>query len=43
LGRRRRRTGDDAAELFVAAVAETMLVARRDRYPDFPLDVLTRR
>jgi 2-polyprenyl-3-methyl-5-hydroxy-6-metoxy-1,4-benzoquinol methylase len=36
-------SGDDAAELFVAAVANTMLVVRRDRYPEFRLDVLTRR
>lgn len=35
--------GDEAAELFIAALGGPTLVLRGDRYPDFRLDVLRRR
>lgn len=35
--------GDEAAELFIAAMSGATRVVRGDRYPDFRLDVLRRR
>jgi trans-aconitate methyltransferase len=36
-------SGDEAAELFINAMAPSVKVARQDRYPTFRLDVLSRR
>ncbi len=36
-------SGDEACDLFIWALKGTMAVERRDRHPDFRIDVLVKR